>query len=132
MKRLVFTLVGAATMACLSIEASQAGNSGPPIFTSAQALAGGKTYAAQCAKCHGAKLEGVSAPALHGAGSGLAGDSVGEAYTFISTQMPAGDPGSLSSTEYANVLAYILDRNGHAPGTSKLTPAAAKKSQVKI
>jgi mono/diheme cytochrome c family protein len=132
MKRVIFTLVGAATMAGLSIDASQAGNSGPPIFTSAQALAGAKTYVAQCSRCHGAKLEGVSAPALHGAGSGLAGDSVGEAYTFISTQMPAGDPGSLSSTEYANVLAYILDRNGHKPGTTSLTPASAKKSQVKI
>jgi mono/diheme cytochrome c family protein len=125
-------LGGAVLMTTAAIEIPQAGASGEAVFTGAQAAAGAKTYSASCSKCHGANLEGVSAPALHGSGSGLAGDTVSEAFTFISTQMPAGNPGSLSSTEYANVLAYILDRNGHKPGTVSLTPASAKKSRLKI
>src|ERR1022692_1517677 len=105
-KSLVVALIGATLLAGASMGSSQAGTSGPALFTSAQASAGAKTYAAQCSRCHGAKLEGVSAPALSGSGSGLKGDSVSQAFTFISTQMPAGNPGSLSSTEYTNVLAY--------------------------
>ena len=131
-RSLIIALGGATILAGSSIGTSQAGASGPSLFTSAQSAAGGKTYAANCSKCHGANLEGVSAPALRGSGSGLAGDSVGEAFTFISTQMPAGNPGSLSGAEYANVLAYILSRNGHRPGASTLTPAAAKTSQLKV
>jgi polar amino acid transport system substrate-binding protein len=132
MKTMVTALAGAALLAGVSLSSSQASPSGPAVFTSAQALAGAKTYAAQCSRCHGANLQGVSAPALRGSGSGLAGDSISEAFTFISTQMPAGNPGSLSSGEYANVLAYILSRNGHKPGTTPLTPAAAKASHAKI
>ncbi len=133
MKTFVAGLVGATLIAGVSVQSSSlAGDSGPGIFTAAQAQAGAKTYAAQCSRCHGAKLEGVSGPALHGSGSGLAGDSVGQAYTFISTQMPAGNPGSLSATEYANVLAFILSRNGHPAGTASLTAATAKRSQLKV
>jgi polar amino acid transport system substrate-binding protein len=132
MKNIVVALAATLSVAGLSIESSQAGTAGPAIFTNVQAQAGAKTYAAQCSKCHGAKLEGVSAPALRGSGSGLDGDSVSEAYTFMSTQMPAGNPGSLSDSEYVNVLAFILSRNGHAPGAASLTPAAAKKSHLKI
>ncbi len=132
MKTFVAGLVGAALIAGAAVQSSRAEEPGGAVFTAAQAQTGAKTYAAQCSRCHGANLEGVSGPALRGSGSGLAGDSVAQAFTFISTQMPAGDPGSLSTTEYANVLAYILSRNGHAPGTAALTPASAKHSQVKV
>ncbi len=37
-------------------------------------------------------------------------------YTFIHTQMPANAPGSLSSSEYANVTAYILAQNSRIGG----------------
>jgi mono/diheme cytochrome c family protein len=132
MKSHLVALLGATLFAGAAMGSSQAGSSGPSVFTSAQAAAGAKTYAAQCSKCHGAKLEGVSAPALTGSGSGLKGDSVSEAYKFVSTQMPAGNPGSLSDTEYLNVVAFILSRNGHAPGTTALTPAVVKTSKLKV
>jgi polar amino acid transport system substrate-binding protein len=132
MKLGLIALAGAVVLTSTSMGSSQAVSSAPSVFTSAQAQAGAKVYVAQCSKCHGANLEGVSAPALRGAGSGLAGNSVGEAFTFISTQMPAGNPGGLSSSDYANVLAYILSRNGHAAGHTTLTPALAKKSKYKV
>jgi len=132
MKPYLAALIGATLLAGAALGSSQAGAQGTSIFTSAQVAAGAKTYAASCSKCHGANLEGVSAPALRGAGSGLAGDSVSEAYKFIATQMPAGNPGSLSSTEYTNVMAYILSRNGHAAGAAHLTPGSASKSELKV
>jgi mono/diheme cytochrome c family protein len=69
---------------------------------------------------------------LRGEASGLKGDSVGQALTFVSTQMPAGDPGSLSTAEYDDIVAYILARNGHPAGATALTPASAKKSTAKL
>jgi hypothetical protein len=30
--------------------------------------------------------------------------------------MPAGNPGSLSSTDYINLMAFILSRNGYVTG----------------
>lgn len=131
-KPLTAALIGSAFLAGASLASSAAGASGAAVYTKAQASAGAKTYAAQCSRCHGAKLEGVSAPALSGSGSGIAGDTIAQAYTFLSTQMPAGNPGSLSSTEYVNVMAYILSQNGHAAGTASLTPATAKKSTLKV
>jgi mono/diheme cytochrome c family protein len=130
LKGLSVAIAAGVIVAGASMTSSQATTAGP--FTAAQVQAGAKTYQAQCSKCHGTNLEGVSAPALRGTGSGLAGDTVSVAYTFISTQMPAGNPASLSNAEYANIVAYILSRNGHAPGSARLTPAVAKSSQLKV
>lgn len=127
--------IAAFACAAAAVPALRAGASGAVTgpYVAAQAKAGAKSYDTNCARCHGAKLEGVSAPALRGAPSGLKGDSLSEAYTFISLQMPAGNPGSLSASDYVNIVAYILSQNGYAAGTVKLTPALAKKnSTVKL
>ncbi len=131
-RRLVLALAGALVIAGMALPSTQAGSTEPVSFTSTQALEGAKTYAAQCSRCHGANLEGVSAPALRGSGSGLASINVSEAYKFISTQMPAGNPGGLTTAEYTNVLAYILSRNGHHPAATNLTPAIIQTSHAPI
>jgi mono/diheme cytochrome c family protein len=99
-------------------------------YTAAQAAAGAKSYGENCSRCHGAQLQGVSAPALKGDGSGIKGDTLAEAYNFLSVQMPAGNPGSLSTNDYVNITAYILSKDGHKPGSAKLTPALAKTDKT--
>jgi len=99
-------------------------------FTAAQAAAGAKSYGENCSRCHGAQLQGVSAPALKGAASGIKGDTLAEAYAFLSVQMPAGAPGSLSDSDYVDITAYILSKDGQKPGTTKLTSALAKKNKT--
>lgn len=128
----VIALVAAAALAAGAHVASDAASAPGTSFTAAQATAGAKTFAANCASCHGAKLQGVSAPSLVGPASGLSTSDVHDAYTFISTQMPAGNPGSLSTKEYTDVTAFILQKNGHKPGAVALTPAIAKKSTLKV
>jgi mono/diheme cytochrome c family protein len=96
-------------------------------FTAAQAATGAKAYAENCSRCHGANLQGVSAPALKGAASGIKGDTVADAYNFLSVQMPAGAPGSLSDADYVSIMAFILSKDGVHPGSVKLTAAIAKK-----
>jgi mono/diheme cytochrome c family protein len=106
--------------------------SGDVVFSAAQVAQGAKVFAANCASCHGANLEGVSAPALGGKQSGLAQQSIGEAYAYISEQMPMTAPASLSSAQYLDVLAYLLDKHGRKPGTRPLTASVAKTSGAKV
>ncbi len=93
---------------------------GPGYYTRAQAAGGATVYAAKCSQCHGVNLEGGAGPALlaatlkkYGTGSSL--------YDFISRQMPADKPGSLSQGDYLAVTAYILSRNGYPAGDVALT-----------
>jgi mono/diheme cytochrome c family protein len=103
------------------------------LYTKAQAATGAKAFAASCASCHGAKLQGVTAPSLKGPNSPITGiRTVGAVYTFASTQMPLGKPGSLSPTTYAAIVAYLLQQNGHPAGTHALTPSAAAHSTEKM
>jgi len=100
-------------------------------YTAAQATAGAKAYAQSCAQCHGAQLQGVSAPALKGV-SMHGSQSIADIYNFMSQQMPAGAPGSLKPGTYAAIMAYILKQNGHPAGSTALTAQSVKKITEKI
>lgn len=98
-------------------------------FTAAQAGAGSTVYAASCAQCHGTNLQGGAGPALTGASFRSSLDAsyptAAALLDFIRKQMPANAPGSLSETQYLEVTAYVLSRNGFAPGNTPLTAANA-------
>ena len=123
------TLVAAATMT-----AATATNSG--LYTSKQAAAGAKVYADNCARCHGAKLEGVSAPALKGpdlTAPGAQGKlTVGDIFKYMTGLMPAGNPGSLSHDQYVAIMAFILKENGSPAGSKALSYQAASRSRELI
>lgn len=103
---------------------------GAPSFTEAQAKAGQQVYAGQCQSCHGAQLQGGAGPAL--AGSGFLGKwangqhALSDLYHIIATQMPLTAPGSLSQTQYHNVTAYILSKNGYQAGSAPLSSQTLK------
>ena len=93
------------------------------IYTLEQAAAGKAVYDRECAVCHGAVLEGSEA------GPELAGGSfrdrwrslpLGEFYDVTVQTMPVTRPAGLPASEYAAVVAYVLNRNGYAPGASAL------------
>ena len=97
------------------------------LFTADQAKAGAVVYQKSCAECHGAALEGVEAPALKGSGfremaaaQSLHADAL---LNTVSQTMPQSDPGSLSADDYNNVVAYMLEQNGFAPGLTPLSPS---------
>lgn len=70
--------------------------------------------------CHGADLKGGAGPALTGKGFASEGthSSIGVVFTQEAQQMPAGQPGSLSQTQYEDVMAYILQQNGYPAGST--------------
>ena len=98
-------------------------------YSHAQAAAGATTFAANCASCHGQGLAGGSGPALVGASfHGSLQSNYGTAaklYGFISKQMPLNAPGSLSSSDYLAVTAYVIEKNGFAAGRTALSVTTA-------
>jgi alcohol dehydrogenase (cytochrome c) len=105
-----------------------------PTYTPAQATAGRAAYAQSCASCHGANLDdGEFAPPVKGASfqQQWGGKPVDDLFEYATTKMPPGAPGSLGDERYADVLAFLLQQNGVAPGTRALpTDAPALRAMV--
>jgi len=105
-------------------------------FTAAQVSAGYKTFEQVCSTCHGTNLEGGAGPALTGPNwktlSVKIKAKVTDVFTLITTEMPLNAPATLSHTEYVNIMAFILSKNGYKPGATPLTFAAASSSQAAI
>ena len=104
----------------------------PALYTQTQATAGAAVFAQNCAMCHGADLKGVAGPALIGPTFAAPGNkyTVGSVFTEIAQQMPVSAPGSLSHDQYADVMSYILSKNGYPAGTTALSYTTDMKSTV--
>jgi polar amino acid transport system substrate-binding protein len=93
-----------------------------PTFTAAQAHAGATVYSSVCSSCHGVNLQGVAAPAV--AGKVFLADAASNKWTYadlrnlVTQQMPLNNPGSLTPTQYADVLAFLLASNCFPAGTT--------------
>jgi mono/diheme cytochrome c family protein len=96
---------------------SAAGDLAPLQFTAAQAVGGGANFQRACASCHGAELEGMSAPALASETFSWLGLPVADFHGYIKELMPADAPGSLSDAQVSTIIAYIAQANGMAPGS---------------
>jgi alcohol dehydrogenase (cytochrome c) len=106
---------------------------GDALFTSAQAAAGKAAYQRNCANCHGASVDdGNSAPPLRGAAflGKYGGKPAADLFTYVSTKMPQGNPGSLGGQEYAQIIAYVLQQNGFATGRKEFASDAAALASV--
>lgn len=108
----------------------------PVSFTAAQASAGSAAFAAHCSACHGEHLEGGAGPALTGPNfktlSTKVKASVSDIFTYMTTNMPMNAPASLSHTQYVDILAFILSKNGYHAGGTAMTFASASASSAAI
>src|SRR5829696_8420305 len=97
-------------------------------FTAEQAEAGRASYTQICAACHGADLRMLPTAPLAGAEfiakwrTRSTNDLLGQ----LRTTMPPESPGSLGEDGYLGVMAYILQRNGNAPGEDRLLAASGE------
>lgn len=106
-----------------------------PSFDRAQVQHGKRLYASNCAKCHGADMQGITAPALSGAAFAPASNAhltIGGVYAYMATNMPADRPGKLKDQEYADIMAFLLNANGYAPGGGKTTADSLKASATPL
>jgi mono/diheme cytochrome c family protein len=95
-----------------------------PAFTAAQAERGEAAYMHNCRACHGDSLDDgdFGGAPLRGAwfrDHWGAGD-VATLFAFTKSTMPPDGPGSLNDETYTDIIAFILSRNGYAPGTREL------------
>ena len=114
--------------AVVAAAASGAMQMGTVPYTQAQVAAGKAAYAQSCGACHGAQLQGISAPALTGSAFGGSHLSVSALRSIVTKQMPLTAPGSLSPAAYASIMAYLAASNcvkasGAAPFPSSDQPA---------
>lgn len=92
-------------------------------YSEAQAKRGAALYTANCSMCHGNNLSGGErAPAL--AGNRFQGQWNGrptaDLLDYMQVQMPLQSPGGLTRHQNADLLAFILQRNGAAAGQKEL------------
>ena len=83
-------------------------STGSAPYTKQQVAQGGEVYTKECAACHGANLQGVSAPALTGPSFGRSHLNGSQLRTVVVQTMPLTAPGSLKPDEYAALMAYLL------------------------
>ena len=97
------------------------------VYTGEQAARGRNFYLGTCKSCH--------APESH-TGPTFAkywkGKKLSDLFTFISTQMPKNDPGSLDPGDIADVMAYILKINAQPTGKDELYPDADSLKKFRI
>ena len=73
---------------------------------------GSHVYSNSCARCHGANGQGGVGPTIVGnPNTHLAYPTAAVLLSKISTTMPQDKPGTLSQTEYYQVLSYLLVQN---------------------
>jgi mono/diheme cytochrome c family protein len=92
------------------------------VYTNNQAQRGSSIYTEQCGECHGAALQGVEmAPALTGLAfnSNWNGQTLGAMHERMNT-MPPTTPGSLSSSQTLDLIAYILSAGNFPAGNTEL------------
>lgn len=109
----------------------------PPVFTTDQAARGRKAYESACIDCHGSRLDNgeFGGAPLNGAwfrnkwGNG----SLVALFAFTKAKMPPDRPGTLNDQTYSELIAYLLEENGYAPGGKELTadPAALQAMSLK-
>jgi mono/diheme cytochrome c family protein len=88
----------------------------PPAFVSAQVKRGQQIYFTQCLRCHTAdRFTGGQFAKI------WKGRRVYDLYDLLASTMPQDSPGSLSTDQYLDLVAYLLQLNGAVPGERKLT-----------
>jgi hypothetical protein len=106
------------------------------VFTSDQADRGRRLFAADCAECHGADLEGGSSKPLRGDQfwKDWTEATVGELLSYVQANMPFSEDGSkkgtLAASAYVDIVTHILAANGFPPGPRELTADSSAGVQI--
>lgn len=112
--RTLFLGLAAMTLSATASIAQEGANTLDGVYSVEQAERGKTLYEDYCSACHANNLTGTpGGPSIAGVRFNVkwGKKSVGELYTYIHDNMPAGSPGLLTENEYIDVVAYILEVN---------------------
>jgi mono/diheme cytochrome c family protein len=105
------------------------------VYTKEQARRGQTIYGQECSKCHSENLGGGEAgPTLVGAEflSHWNGKTAGALYENTRKTMPSDDPASLTTRQYADLVAYLLSANEFPAGDKELERDVAVLNEIRI
>jgi len=105
------------------------------VYTKEQARRGQTAYRENCARCHGENLGGGEAgPPLvgHDFIQPWTGKTAGDLFTTLRKTMPSEDPGSLSTREYSDLVAFIFSANEFPAGTRELDREINSLNEIRI
>jgi len=100
-----------------------------PTFLASQATAGRQIFDERCVSCHGSSLDnGEFGPPLSGEEflQKWGNHPLDEVFDVIETTMPPAAPGSLSTEQVTDLLAYMLQRNAVAISGTALPSDAGR------
>jgi mono/diheme cytochrome c family protein len=107
------------------------------VYSDEQSRRGEAQYVEHCKRCHLRDLSGdygEDAPALVGEEflSNWTNWTLGDLFDFMQTEMPPKrkDRRNLTADTYADILAYILERNGFPEGAAELPPGFEPLSEI--
>ena len=100
------------------------------VYSDAQAARAQATFDSVCSRCH--MLTGAGKGALTGDAfwTGFTQKTVADLLTFVKTNMPNGNGGSLPASTYNDLVALILKSNGFPAGDVDVSPEAVAGIQI--
>jgi S-disulfanyl-L-cysteine oxidoreductase SoxD len=108
------------------------------VYTKEQAERGRAAYTETCSYCHGqgltgGEVDGEVAPDLKGVYFILRWNgSLSDLFIKIDDSMPKDDPGSVSSEDTADIIAYLLQSNQAQAGASEIPPDREKVKDILV
>jgi quinoprotein glucose dehydrogenase len=105
------------------------------VYTEPQARRGREVYARSCGGCHAEDLRGKgTAPSLVEESFMFLWEdmTLGELFERTRTLMPSDRPGSLPVQDYADVIAFILEKNGMPSGPRELDARPEDLKAIRI
>jgi S-disulfanyl-L-cysteine oxidoreductase SoxD len=103
-------------------------------YTATQAHRGESLYSQYCTMCHGPDLLGgeMAPPLIGGTFQANWNElTLGDLFDRIRISMPQNAPGSLSRQQYADILSYLLSKDGYPAGQSELPPQTEALKETK-
>jgi mono/diheme cytochrome c family protein len=131
----VTALVAAAGVLAQSPPARQSVWDG--VYTEAQAARGERQYGRSCEECHGPDMSGdqveeIPSLVLDSFMTDWNGKSVRELFDTLKRSMPKDKPGTLGTSAYVDVIAYLLQANKFPSGPKELSRTAEQLEPIVI
>jgi hypothetical protein len=100
------------------------------VYTEAQAARATTAFNSSCANCHSLTPQGNRSLSGDKFWEGFTQKTVGDLLTYVKTNMPNGNGGSLSATTYNDLVSLILKSNNFPPGATELAPESIANVQI--
>jgi len=127
---IVVQLLTAAASVLLKAQAADVRTVWDGVYTDAQAARGTSAFSQSCSNCHILAPQGKGPLTGEKFWEGFAQRTVGDLLTFVRTNMPNGNGGSLPASTYNDIVALILKSNGFPAGMVELAPETVAGVQI--